>query len=85
MIGKKVVTRKDLHGDDIRTEHSLINADRIRALPIDSALLLHRNLEPVKLRTLPYYQQRVFQRQAAIPPVRLPVRAPTELKRIPLT
>jgi len=58
LLGREVVKERRMDGSVHRREHNLLNADRIRTLAEDQAILVTGNREPLLLDTQPCFRNR---------------------------
>ena len=48
-------------------EYNLLNSDDVRTMEQDEALIISKNRYPVKLKTVPYYHNRIFKKAVQFP------------------
>lgn len=48
-------------------EYNLLNSDDVRTMELDEALIISKNRYPVKLKTVPYYKNRIFKKAVQFP------------------
>ena len=73
-----------IFGNEFTQERNLMNADQIRTLNADEAILLHENLRPAKISMVPYFKQGDLVRKTRFEPVRLSPREKAPVALIPL-
>ena len=57
-LGRRIDNQLLKDGTAVSRESNLMNADQIRTLPRDDALLIFSNKLPIRLRTTPYFRTR---------------------------
>jgi type IV secretion system protein VirD4 len=48
-------------------EYNLLNSDDVRTMEQDEALIISKNRYPVKLKTVPYFKNRIFKKAVQFP------------------
>lgn len=76
---------RDEHETARHHEHNLLNADSIRRIGEDEAILISGNRHPARLRTLPYFKSSRFRSATKQPPAaRSENRATGQVKWVPI-
>lgn len=87
-LSGRVIQHKDAreeHETARHHEHNLLNADSIRRIEEDEAILISGNRHPARLRTMPYFKRGIFRNATKqTSEVQREIRATCQVKWVPL-